>query len=212
MSVGKSFKAFISRGNVIDLAVGIVMGAAFTAIVNSFVTDLITPIVGLATGSNLENLFIVIRTPANATNATYSTPAEAQKIGVVTWNYGRFIQTLLNFIIISACMFFLVRAVQTLLHKKEELPNETECLYCKSSIDKSATRCKFCTSQVIPEIIAEDEDDSMGEDKISDKKSVKSANPDDEYFSALSSDSPELSHTTQRRNRSRVNLSADERV
>ena len=153
LSILEEFKAFICRGNVIDLAVGLVMGAAFTAIVTSLVNDLITPLIGLAMGGvSLTNLFIVMR-PGKSGAKWYPTTEQAAADGAVTWNYGNFLQTLLNFLVISACMFFLVRFVTVLRLTKTELPNEMECTYCKKQISKSASRCPFCTSQVIPEVV-----------------------------------------------------------
>ena len=154
-SLAKSFKKFITRGNVIDLAVALVIGAAFTAIVTSFVNDLITPLIGLAMGGqNLQNLFIVLRSSPNGTT-TFPTPEVAQKEGAVTWNYGNFMQVVINFFIIALCMFVIVFAVEKSRRKEVIIDTEMKCTFCKSPIDNSATRCKFCTSQVIPTRVEE---------------------------------------------------------
>ncbi|KAH6574319.1 hypothetical protein BASA50_007779 [Batrachochytrium salamandrivorans] len=150
-SVLDDFKAFLSKGNVVDLAVGLVMGAAFTAIVTSFVADLITPLIGLATQSNLENMFYILRCPANASNCrevgNYGTTAEANKVGVVTWNYGRFIQICINFVIISIIVFLIVK-LYTASFRREEPGPVKDCAFCAKEIPLSAVRCPFCTSHV----------------------------------------------------------------
>lgn len=103
------FKAFLMRGSVIDLAVGVVIGAAFTGIVKSLVTDIITPVIGLITGGvKFSNHFIILKGPA------FATLAEAQKAGDVTINYGVFIDTLINFVIVAAVIFWVVRLVSKL--------------------------------------------------------------------------------------------------
>ena len=117
------FQTFVTRGNVVDLAVGIVMGSAFTAIVTSFVADIITPIIGLASGvgKNIDNAFLVIRCGNNAlsnvsyycngaTNHNYSTIAIANADGALTWNWGRFLQTVINFFVISLFIYLLVKS------------------------------------------------------------------------------------------------------
>ncbi|KAJ3066001.1 hypothetical protein HDU98_010668 [Podochytrium sp. JEL0797] len=122
MGVGEAFMTFINRGNVVDLAVGIVVGGAFTAIVKSFVSDLISPIIGLATQKNLANLFLVIHCPKgkNATLAInslcktgtehpYTTVLQANKAGATTWNYGAFCEAVINFFLVALAMFFVVQ-------------------------------------------------------------------------------------------------------
>ncbi|HEY1855704.1 large conductance mechanosensitive channel protein MscL [Acidocella sp.] len=103
------FKAFIMRGNVVDLAVGVVIGAAFTGIVNSLVRDIITPLIGLISGGvDFSNHFITLRGPAE------QTLADAQKVGAVTINYGVFLNALINFLIIAAAIFWMIRLLQKL--------------------------------------------------------------------------------------------------
>jgi large conductance mechanosensitive channel len=139
-----AWKTFIARGNIIDLAVGLVMGTAFTAIVNSLVKDIFTPVLGLALGGvNLEEVKYQIK----GTKATI--------------NYGVFLQTVISFIITSLCMFFVVRLVILLRREKPKESNERDCPYCLSSIKKAAQRCKFCTAVVE----AEPEELEIVEDK-----------------------------------------------
>ena len=120
------FKAFILRGNVVDLAVGVVIGAAFTGIVNSLVKDLITPLLGLVTGGvDFSNHFIILRGPAE------QTLAEAQKAGAVTINYGVFLNAIINFLIIAAAIFWMIRLLQKLYKAPppaEVAPTPTEAL------------------------------------------------------------------------------------
>ncbi|KAL2913150.1 hypothetical protein HK105_207391 [Polyrhizophydium stewartii] len=150
-SVLEDFKEFLNRGNVVDLAVGVVMGAAFTAIVNSFVNDLITPVIGLATESNLENSFVIMRCPGNVTNCQskglWATPAEANKAGAVTWNWGRFMQSCISFIVTSAIIYFLVKVYAAAFRRKKPDANK-DCPYCTKSIPKKAIRCPFCTTKL----------------------------------------------------------------
>lgn len=110
----KEFKEFIAKGNVLDLAVGIIIGAAFTSIVDSFVKDLVTPIIGLFGGANFDNLYVVLK--GDATGA--KTVAEAQKMGAVTFNYGSFLTHVVNFLIIAFVVFLIVKAANKF--RKEE--------------------------------------------------------------------------------------------
>ncbi|KAJ3184236.1 hypothetical protein HDU87_005083 [Geranomyces variabilis] len=164
-SVASDFKAFLNRGNVVDLAVGVVMGAAFTAIVTSIVTDIITPIISLGMQSNMENNYIVLRCPPNLPNATdyathkymadcsaeklqWGTVADAQRVGAVTWNWGKFLSTIINFLIISAIIFFLVK-LYTAARRPAPKPITTKpCLFCCKDIPLKASRCPECTSHV----------------------------------------------------------------
>ncbi|KAJ8328003.1 hypothetical protein BDV3_005323 [Batrachochytrium dendrobatidis] len=167
-NVFDDFKAFINKGNVVDLAVGLVMGAAFTAVVTSLVGDLITPLIGLATESNLENMFYILRCPKNQTNCRdlgFGTSGDANKAGVVTWNYGRFIQMVINFIIISLIVFFIVKAYTAAFCRKTEVVVK-DCAFCCKEIPLAATRCPFCTSPVqIPrsdsEILTKNNEDTI---------------------------------------------------
>ncbi|KAF9537035.1 hypothetical protein BGW38_010097, partial [Lunasporangiospora selenospora] len=102
----------MDRGNVIDLAVAVVIGAAFTAIVTSLVNDIITPILALASGKNLEENFIILRRDESIQTQEWPTRAAAQKDSALTWNWGNFLQTVINFFIVSACIFILVKVYE----------------------------------------------------------------------------------------------------
>ena len=148
----KDFKAFIMRGNVIDMAVGIIIGAAFGAIIASLVKDVIMPPVGLALGKiDFSNLLIVLN--QGTTPGPYGSLAAAQAAGAVTLNYGLFINTVITFIIIALVVFFfIVRPIAKLqAPKKVEAPappTTKECPYCFSKIHINAKRCPNCTSQL----------------------------------------------------------------
>ena len=139
----KEFREFIARGNVMDLAVGIIIGAAFTAIVNSLVNDLIMPPISLLLGGiDFNNMFIILRgTPA-------PTLAAAKAAGDVTLNYGAFIQALVNFLIVAFVIFLIVRQVNRLKASPPPTPTSKPCPFCLSSINAAATRCPNCTSQL----------------------------------------------------------------
>ncbi len=143
----KEFKEFVLRGNVLDLAVGIVIGAAFGAVVASFVKDILMPPIGLLLGgADFTNYFVVLRGPADATFATLEA---AQKAGAVTWNYGLFINTIINFLIIAFAIFLVVKAYNQV--KKAPAPppaNTKECPFCLSTIPLKARRCPQCTSEL----------------------------------------------------------------
>jgi large conductance mechanosensitive channel len=147
----QDFKAFIMRGNVIDMAVGIIVGIAFGLVVNSLVKDVIMPPIGLALGNvDFTNLFVVLR-EGLTTPGPYASLAAAQAAGAVTINYGAFINTVVNLLIIAAVVFFLiVRPVAKLQArtKKVEAPTTKECPYCITAIPIKATRCPNCTSEL----------------------------------------------------------------
>jgi len=150
----KDFKAFIVRGNVIDLAVGIVIGAAFGAIVSSVVADVIMPPIGLLLGGvDFSNLYFLLK--EGKTPGPYGSLAAAKAAGAVSINYGVFIFTIINFVIIAFAVFILVRSVtrmQKLLEKPQptatSAPTTRECPYCFTTIPIKATRCPNCTSQL----------------------------------------------------------------
>lgn len=148
MSMFKEFKDFAMRGNVVDMAVGIIIGAAFGTIIKSLVADVIMPPIGLALGNvDFTQLFAVLKQGMPA--APYATIADAQAAGAVTINYGVFTNTIISFIIIAFAVFMLIRRVNKL--KREEPapePNTKECPYCFSSIPIKATRCGYCTSDL----------------------------------------------------------------
>ncbi len=150
--MGKDFKAFIMRGNVVDMAVGIIIGAAFGAIITSLVRDIIMPPIGLALGNvDFTNLFALLKEGA-AAPGPYASLADAQAAGAVTINYGVFINTIIIFLIIALVVFFLiVRPISKMTVKKPAPagpPTTKECPYCKSTININASRCPNCTSQL----------------------------------------------------------------
>jgi large conductance mechanosensitive channel len=149
----KDFRAFITRGNVVDLAVGIVIGVAFGAIINSFVKDVIMPPIGLALGSvDFTNLFAVLKEGTVA--GPYASLTAAQEAGAVSINYGVFIMTIISFIIIAAVIFFFVVRPIAQMHARQKAkeaapePNTKECPFCYSNISIKATRCPNCTSEL----------------------------------------------------------------
>lgn len=146
----KEFKEFAMRGNMVDLAVAFILGAAFGAIVSSLVADVIMPPMGLLLGDvDFANLFVVLKEGSKA--APYASLAEAKEAGAVTINYGIFINTIISFIIVAFCMFLIVRNINRLKRQQEAPPAEPttkECPYCLSTINIKATRCPYCTSEL----------------------------------------------------------------
>jgi large conductance mechanosensitive channel len=143
----KEFKEFAMRGNVVDMAVGIIIGAAFGAIVQSLVADVIMPPIGLILGNvDFSNLFVVLKEGAAA--APYASLAEAQKAGAVTINYGKFLNAVVSFVIVAFAVFMLIRAINQLKRKEQAAPTTKECPQCFSSISIKAKRCPNCTSQL----------------------------------------------------------------
>jgi large conductance mechanosensitive channel len=146
----KEFKEFAMRGNVVDMAVGIIIGAAFGTIVNSLVSDVIMPPIGLLLGRvDFANLFIVLR--RGTVGGPYSSLAQARAAGAVTINYGVFINAVTSFIIVAFAVFLLVRSINRLKRQETPVPvapTTKDCPYCFSSIAIKATRCPFCTSEL----------------------------------------------------------------
>ncbi len=145
----KEFKAFAMRGNVLDLAVGIIIGAAFGAIVKSLVDDLIMPVVGvLLGGADFSNHYRVIK--GDQGNATTVEAARAAGASVVA--YGKFVNNILTFVIVALAVFFLVKAINKMRRqsKHEPMPTTRECPECTTSIPKAARRCPSCTASVVP--------------------------------------------------------------
>jgi len=146
------FKDFISRGNVIDLAVGVIIGGAFSTIVNSVVNNLLMPPVGLLFGNaDFSDLFIVLRQGSESLPEG-ATLAMANEVGAVTLNYGLFITDVISFLLLALGVFFIVKGINALQSKAEEeeekAPTEKDCPFCKSSIPLEAVRCPFCTSKL----------------------------------------------------------------
>jgi large conductance mechanosensitive channel len=152
--VFKEFKEFAMRGNVIDMAVGIVIGAAFGTIVKSLVSDIIMPPIGLLLGKvDFANLFAVLK-QGEAVAGPYASLVDAQAAGAVTINYGLFINTIISFIIVAFAIFMVIRSMNNLKKKEEAPPAEPttqDCPYCLTSIPIKATRCPHCTSKLVAE-------------------------------------------------------------
>ena len=143
----KEFKEFAMRGNVLDMAVGIVIGAAFTKIVNSMVEDVLMPPIGLALGGvDFSTLFFGL------SGQQYASLAEAKAAGAATLNYGVFLNAIINFLIVAMAVFLLVKGVNALKRKQAVAPVSTPtskpCPYCTSDIPLRASRCPECTSQL----------------------------------------------------------------
>ncbi|KAF9544416.1 hypothetical protein EC957_012120 [Mortierella hygrophila] len=145
VSIFADYRKFLDRGNVIDLAVAVVIGAAFTSIVDSLVKDIISPIVALASGKALEENFVVLRKDDTFSNPDFSTRAAVKASNALSWNYGNFIQTVINFFIISACVFVIVKLYQMGRNTKTAI-TEKKCPFCSGSIELNAARCSRCTS------------------------------------------------------------------
>jgi large conductance mechanosensitive channel len=146
----KEFKEFAMRGNVVDMAVGIVIGGAFGKIIASFVTDVLMPPIGLLLGkTDFSNMYAVLKT--GATPGPYASLADAQAAGAVTMNYGLFANTVINFIIIAFAIFMVIRAMNRMQKHEVEAPaapTTKECPYCHTMIPIAATRCPNCTSEL----------------------------------------------------------------
>lgn len=140
----KEFRTFIDRGNVLDLAVGVVIGGAFGKIITSFVEDILMPPIGLLIGKvDFTELYI------NLSGKDYNSLAEAKAAGAATINYGLFINNVINFLIIAFCIFIVVKQINKLTKSKEQAPVTTkECPACLSAIPLKATRCPACTSYI----------------------------------------------------------------
>ena len=146
--IWNEFKEFAVKGNAVDLAVGVIIGAAFGAIINSLVKDVIMPPISLLTGGlDFSNKFIILRSAKDGSMA-FHTPADAVKAGAITWNYGNFITLLINFLIVAGAVFLLVRAINQLRHPAEKPPDTKDCPACAMKIPIKATRCPHCTSEL----------------------------------------------------------------
>jgi large conductance mechanosensitive channel len=145
----KGFRDFIMRGNVIDLAVAVIIGAAFIKIVNSLVEDIIMPPIGLLLGNvDITNLFLVLKEGAKAA-APYATLADAKAAGAVTMNYGLFLSSIVTFLIVAFVVYLMVRSITRLGPKKvEAAPTTRDCPYCLSKIPLKATKCAFCATDL----------------------------------------------------------------
>jgi len=144
MGLFKEFKEFSVKGNVIDLAIGVIIGAAFGKIVTSLVNDLIMPPIGKLTGGlNFSDLFV------DLTGNGYATLAAAKEAGAATLNYGMFIQAIVDFVIVAFVIFFVIKQVNR-FKAPPPAPDTRECPFCMTKIPQKASRCSACTSQVEP--------------------------------------------------------------
>ncbi|MFZ5908212.1 MAG: large conductance mechanosensitive channel protein MscL [Nitrospirota bacterium] len=146
----KEFREFAIKGNVVDMAVGIIIGAAFGGIVSSFVADVIMPPIGLLLGDvDFANLFVLLK--EGTAPQPYASLADAKNAGAVTINYGAFINTVVSFLIVALAVFFVVRSVNAMKREQEtppQAPTTKECPYCFSVIPLKAVRCPHCTSEL----------------------------------------------------------------
>ena len=146
----KEFKEFAMRGSVLDMAVGIIIGAAFGAIVSSFVTDVLMPPLGLLMGGvDFTNLFIVLK--SGQAGGPFASLAAAQAAGAVTLNYGLFINKIISFLIVAFALFLVIRSMNQLKKKSEAppaAPTTKDCPFCSTAIPIKAVRCPNCTSQL----------------------------------------------------------------
>lgn len=147
----KEFKAFIMKGNVLDMAVGIIIGLAFGTVVTSMVNDVLMPPIGMALGGmDFKDSFIVLK--EGKWPGPYPSLTNATSSGAVTWRYGAFINTVINFLIVAFAVFMLIRSVAKMQRKeeakKEEVPTEKDCPYCMMKIPIKATKCGHCTSGI----------------------------------------------------------------
>ena len=139
------FKKFCTKGNILELATGVMIGGAFTTIVNSLVNDMLMPVIGLVTGGvNLSGLFVALD------GQQYVSIDAAKEAGVGTLNYGSFIQNIINFLIIAFCVFLFVKFMTKLMPKKEAAPAKPArlCPYCKQPVHDEAVKCQHCASDI----------------------------------------------------------------
>lgn len=148
MRMWKEFKEFAVKGNAVDLAVGVIIGAAFGSIVTSLVKDILMPPLALVTGGlDFSNKFLVLKDAPGG--GTFASPADAVKAGAITWNYGNFVTLLINFLIVAFCIFLLVRAMNRLKRPvSSATPVSKDCPHCAMTIPIKATRCPHCTSEM----------------------------------------------------------------
>ena len=146
--VWKEFKEFAIKGNAVDLAIGVIIGAAFSGIVNSLVKDIVTPPISLLSGGlDFSTKFVVLRAAKNG-STVFNTPADAVKAGAITWNYGNFITLLINFLIVAGAVFLLIRAINRLKSSPRTEPVSKDCPACAMTIPIKATRCPHCTTEL----------------------------------------------------------------
>ena len=146
--IWEEFKTFAIKGNAVDLAIGVIIGAAFCAIVNSLVKDVVMPPISLLTGGlDFSNKFLILRAAKDGSTA-FNTPADAAKAGAITWNYGNFITLVTNFLIVAIAIFLVIRTINQLRRAPEKAPDTKDCPACAMKIPIKATRCPHCTSEL----------------------------------------------------------------
>jgi large conductance mechanosensitive channel len=142
------FKEFAVKGNAVDLAVGVIIGAAFGAIVNSLVKDVVMPPISVLSGGlDFSSKFLILRAAKDGSTA-FNTPAEAAKAGAITWNYGNFITLVINFLVVAAAIFLVIRIINQLRHPAEKPVDTNDCPACAMKIPIKATRCPYCTTEL----------------------------------------------------------------
>ena len=144
----KEFKEFAIKGNAIDLAVGVIIGAAFGSIVTSLVKDILMPPISVLTGGlDFSNKFVVLKAPPNG--GIFATSADALKAGAITWNWGNFVTLLVNFLIVAFCIFLVVKAINKMKRPSPTAePVSKDCPACQMTIPLKATRCPHCTTEL----------------------------------------------------------------
>ncbi len=147
--IWEDFKKFAIKGNAVDLAVGVIIGAAFGSIISSLVKDVIMPPISFLTGGlDFANKFVILRAAKDGPTA-FNTPADAAKAGAITWNYGNFVTLVINFVIVAGAVFLLVRVINKLREPAEEKePDKKECPECATEIPFKAKRCPNCTTDL----------------------------------------------------------------
>jgi len=147
-NVWKEFKEFAVKGNAVDLAVGVIIGAAFGSIVSSLVKDVVMPPISLLTGGlDFSNKFVILRAAKDG-SMVFNTPADATKAGAITWNYGNFVTLLINFLIVAGAVFLLVRLINKMREPAEKEPDKKDCPACAMKIPFKAMRCPYCTMEL----------------------------------------------------------------
>lgn len=147
-TIWKEFKEFAVKGNAVDLAVGVIIGAAFGSVITSLVKDVIMPPISVLTGGlDFSNKFVVLRA-AKEGSAAFNTSADAAKAGAITWNYGNFVTLVINFLIVAGAIFLLVRLINQLRRPAEKAPDQKDCPACATKIPIKATRCPHCTTEL----------------------------------------------------------------
>src|SRR5436305_14426167 len=146
--IWNEFKEFAVKGNAVDLAVGVIIGAAFGSVITSLVKDVIMPPISVLSGGlDFSNKFIILRAAKDGSTA-FHTPADAAKAGAITWNYGNFVTLVINFLIVAGAVFLLVRAINRLRQPTEKEPDKKDCPACAMKIPIKAKRCPHCTTEL----------------------------------------------------------------